>query len=650
MSAFRTNFRASAESKESSEIESEERRKRASPLTDSREERRERVTTAKCELNRHSPPPSHPLGHPPPPPLSATPLASQLRSRCVMDSPPSKIVKRSSATYGRAAGRRRQSSSGASQRNKRPTSDTDSSLTSADSSDDEQATVVTRKSSKLSVAPPGGRSSADANGKGKGKESTVDWEVVPHPTAPSLTRKDSTRTRTTTRKRKSSVGDPPAEIVPVSAGETSVRRKMGQSSSELTRLPPHLLYGCPGGILLTRADMDPVFATYDPARTDSTKTGKAPSPEKRSVQSGSTSSNARPTPSQRVSPRPSRQQPSRRPSQQTQSQLEPETATGSPPHGPSKVSPLPTSELPAKVVPGPPVSLLQPAPILSKPSPLGCPSKSRPNPRAEPDSPSRAGPSTPKRSRPSTPTAHSPTPSRARHERIGTPTRPARDLSALFGVHGHVGGVGSSPELSSPQKKRPATNGDDEVRSDSDDGGPASVLVNLPKTGGGGLVGRMLKRSKTAPDGSLSRAGSSTRDADPPVPPGSPLRKTAAHESTTGSSYFALSQSAAHVVPASPIRAGSLGTGAPSTPGSAPPSPGLASAPVRPPLGQRRTYGGGTRSMLASMEGIGGEGALVEGRGESYAALSKRWGIEDEGADSQVSLTVFSISFTDRAC
>ena len=41
--------------------------------------------------------------------------------------------------------------------------------------------------------------------------------------------------------------------------------------------------------------------------------------------------------------------------------------------------------------------------------------------------------------------------------------------------------------------------------------------------------------------------------------------------------------------------------------------------------------------MLASMEGIiGGEGALAEERGESYAVLSKRWGIEDEGGDSQV--------------
>ena len=48
--------------------------------------------------------------------------------------------------------------------------------------------------------------------------------------------------------------------------------------------------------------------------------------------------------------------------------------------------------------------------------------------------------------------------------------------------------------------------------------------------------------------------------------------------------------------------------------------------------------------MLASMEGIAGEGVVVEDRGESYAVLSKRWGIEDEGLEDQVSIESKDVS------
>jgi len=41
--------------------------------------------------------------------------------------------------------------------------------------------------------------------------------------------------------------------------------------------------------------------------------------------------------------------------------------------------------------------------------------------------------------------------------------------------------------------------------------------------------------------------------------------------------------------------------------------------------------------MLATMEGERGVGGGGGERGESYAVLSKRWGIEEEGGESQVS-------------
>lgn len=174
------------------------------------------------------------------------------------------------------------------------------------------------------------------------------------------------------------------------------------------------------------------------------------------------------------------------------------------------------------------------------------------------------------------------------------------------------------------------------------------VLINLPKTGGGGMVGRMLKRSNTAPDSLLTRGGisSSTTGAEAQhqqhhVPLGSPARTRVDVANGGSSSYFALSQATSQI-PASPSSA-HLRNGPPSTPGSAPPSPGppasAVAAAMRPPLGQKRTYGGGTRSMLASMDGVL-DGTGVGGgeeRGESYAVLSKRWGIEEEGGESQVS-------------